>query len=189
MRKRIAALILSFVLLCSACAGRGSAEMESTVPTSIPTAETTGPFDLTAYQSLVSSCVDKMDLITDLYVIMADYESSLWEAYNQFDVEVSADKLAQEAWTAAEESSFSKAKVKQEQDAIMQLYKEIVSTEVYGGEGKALEEVFNQYFDTYLALLNLVNNPVSEYDTFVQNLGSYSSTIETCKTKLEVLLP
>ena len=182
------------MMLSTACAGGGAADNESTIPTSTTpsstaTIETTAPFDLSAYQLLVSSCVNKMAAITDLYVIMADYEVALWEAYDQLDTVVTADKLIQKTWEAMEGKGLSRANVEREQDAVMQIYKEIVSTDVSGSAGKALEEVFNQYFDAYLGLLTLVNSPVSEYDAFVENRDSYSTTIKSCKTKLEALFP
>ena len=189
MKKSILILLSVLMVLCVACAGGEATPTENTTPSTTAPEETAAPFDLAGYQALVSSCVVKMEIISDLYIVMANYEAAVWEAHNQLNSVVTADKLVQEAWAAAGKSDISKTKVEQEQDAIMQMYKEIISTEVDGGEGKALREVFNQYFDAYLALLNLVNAPVSEYDTFVQNRDDYSKTLDTCETKLEALLP
>ena len=200
MIKRLLAFTscISLLLCLCSCSNQGSstdpthnttiATTEPATQSTPPAEETKPPFDLEAYKTLVSLCVENTDSVVDLYVVMAKYEVALWEACNNLNSPVSAEKLLQNAWDTMEKHGISKATAEQVQDVILQVYKKIISTEVYGGEGEALASVFNQYFDAYWGLLNLVNNPVSEYDNFIKSRDNYISIINTSRTKLEALL-
>lgn len=70
----------------------------------------------------------------------------------------------------------------------MAFYADIISTDIEGSEAEAIDEVFNEYFDAYLSLYNLSTSPSGKLQDFIDSYEAYTTTIENCQSKLEVLL-
>lgn len=190
MKKSIALTLAVVLLLSLTSCGGNTVEPETTVaPTETTVPETTQPFDLDSYKSMMATCINRMHKNSTLLSILALYEQSYWDSLEKVNGIVTAEKLFSKACEyLVENTDYDKTDVVSWHETILTHYKNIISTEISGAEAESIKEVFDEYFDAYLSLYSLAMEPSGELEDFIDSYESYSSIIENCETKLEVLL-
>lgn len=190
MSKKVISVILCFFLILTfAACGQTpivETELETTVPTT--TAPTEPPFDIDEYKRDIKNCCSEMKSSTIFLSGMAEYENNLWKSLVQFSGTVTSEKLFSSTCEWLETEGWSKSVVEAQYSKISKSYKEIITTEIDGAESEEIKAVFNEYFDAYIKLYNLVFSPSGTREEFVNNCNDYISIIETSQSKLDILL-
>lgn len=161
--------------------------VEST-PTPEPTA-TPIPFNLDEYKATLSECIDNISTNALMYYNMCKYEVNYWETLNGINGTFSADNAFQHAMEWLEgETDESADSLSERHDNILELYKEIVFTEIDGTEAEKLLEVFEETYDSYIIIHDSVMSPSGDIDSFTSKFNDAVSNFNVNKSKLETLL-
>lgn len=190
MIQKVLSVLLCFalILVLVGCGKDQVAETEQETTIPVTEAPTEPPFDSDKYKRKIENCASEMNTSAVFLTNLATFENNKWQALDKLGGTVTAEDLASAAWEWLEKEGWSKSTVESQFSKVSKSYKEIISIEIDGTETEEIKSIFDEYFDAYIALYNLVSSPSGTNTEFVDACNDYISTIETCQSKLDILL-
>lgn len=182
--KNYIVLLLALILVLGLAACGESTQDETT------TASTTEPqITIEDYKSMAW---DNLVKIYDSAVVLnqaASYMESYWRAAEKIGGSTDSATLLEHTMTYIEEQKIGTLEeINTDFKNSADLYKVVCFTEIDSAEADAIKEAFEDFYNAYIGLYNMVTSPSGTRESFLESGNEYAEEITNSVSKLEILL-